>query len=111
VAEGLQFASDGNMFVALQQNLGVVRVKPSSPSFVVSSAADPGLLFAVPVTTDNQGRIYTADYENGSGTAPADLFVFGPDGKLVASRLASEVYGPFGIVVAGAVLPCGAYKP
>lgn len=63
------------------------------------------------VTTDNQGRIYTADYENGSGTAPADLFVFGPDGKLAASRVASEVYGPFGIVVAGAMLPCGAYKP
>jgi streptogramin lyase len=111
VAEGLQFASDGNMFVALQQSMGVARVKPSSPSEVLGSAKHPNLLFAVPVTTDNQGRIYTADYENGAGTAPADIFVFEPDGTLAASRLASEVYGPFGIVVAGAVLPCGAFKP
>jgi hypothetical protein len=39
------------------------------------------------------------------------LFVFEPDGTLAASHLASEVHGPFGIVVAGAVPPCGAFKP
>ena len=65
----------------------------------------------MPLTVDNAGLIYTADYENGQGTAPADLFVFDAAGTLKASALPSEIYGPFGMVVAGAVLPCGAYKP
>lgn len=111
IVEGLQFASDGNILVARGGGLGVLRVAPSSPTVVVSTINDPGLAWAVPLTTDNAGRIYTADYENGSGTAPADLFVFDPAGNVATSRIASEVWGPFGMVVAGAVLPCGAYKP
>ena len=38
------------------------------------------------------------------GTAPADLYVFSPSGQVKASRVASEVYGPFGMVVAGPAL-------
>jgi hypothetical protein len=57
----------------------------------------------VPITIDEEGNVYTADYENGSGTAPADIYVFGPDGKLKTSRKATEVYGPFGIVIGLAV--------
>ncbi len=109
VAEGLQFASDGNLLVALDGGLGVQRVHPSSPTVVVSTISDPELTWAVPITTDEGDRVYTADYENGSGTAPADLFVFDAKGVLVASHPKSEVWGPFGMVVAGAVLPCGAY--
>jgi hypothetical protein len=64
----------------------------------------------VPLTTDNSNRIYTADYMNGNGTAAANMFVFDPTGSVAASRLGSEVWGPFGMVVAGAVLPCGAFR-
>ena len=109
--EGLQFANDGNILVALSGGVGIQRVAPSSPTVVVDTIPDGNLYWPVPLTTDNDGNIYTADYENGSGTAPADLFVFAPDGTLEASRLQSEVWGPFGMVVAGAVLPCGAYHP
>lgn len=109
VVEGLQFASDGNILVGLDYGLGVQRVQASSPPVVVSSISDAELTWAVPVTTDNADNVYTADYENGSGTAPADLFVFDSKGQKVASRPKSEVWGPFGMVVAGAVLPCGAY--
>ena len=72
---------------------------------------DTDLRFAVPITIDEAGNVYTADYENGSGTAPADIYVFGPDGKLKVSRKATEVYEPFGIVIGGTRLPCGAYRP
>ena len=66
-----------------------------------------GIQVAVPVTIDTAENIYTADYENGSGTAPADLFVFDPTGKIIAQHKASPVYGPFGMVVAGAVFGSG----
>jgi YD repeat-containing protein len=109
--EGLQYAQDGNILVGLDGGLGIQLVEPSSPTVVVQTIAHPSLTWAVPITTDDDHNIYVADYENGSGTAPADIFVFDATGKLIASRPASEVYGPFGIVVAGAVLPCGAYQP
>lgn len=109
--EGLQFAADGNILAAVGSGVGVVRITPKSPTTVISTITDPGLFFAVPLTIDNTGLIYTADYENGSGTALADLFVFDSTGAVKASKLPSEIYGPFGMVVAGAVLPCGAYQP
>ncbi|MBI4703507.1 MAG: hypothetical protein HY744_20545 [Deltaproteobacteria bacterium] len=109
--EGLQFAQDGNILVGLDDAMGVLRVQPHSPTVVVDTITHPNLVWAVPLTTDDADNVYTADYENGSGTAPADLFVFDPTGNLIASRLPSEVYGPFGVVVAGAVLPCGAFHP
>lgn len=111
IARGSPFAADGSSFVAPRQNLGVVRVNRSSPSFMVLSAVDPALLLTVPITTDTQGRIDTADDDNGRGTATADRLVFEPDGKRAASRLASEGRGRLGIVVAGAVAPCGAFEP
>jgi len=109
--EGLQLAADGNILVALGDNGGIVRVQPSSPTVVVDSFTHQSLYWAVPLTIDNADNIYTADYENGSGTALADLFVFDPTGTPIATLLPSEIYGPFGMVVAGAVLPCGAYQP
>ena len=109
--EGLQLAADGNILVALGAGAGVLRVQPSSPTVVVDSFTHASLYWAVPLTIDNAGNIYTADYENGSGSAQADLFVFDPTGTPVTTLLPSAIYGPFGMVVAGAVLPCGAYQP
>jgi len=109
--EGLQYAAGDTILAAMWDR--VVRFDAKPPYAVTSTLTDPasGLAIAVPVTVDEVGNVYTADYENGSGTAPADLFVWAPDGKLKASRKASEVYGPFGIVIGGTRLPCGAYRP
>jgi len=109
--EGLQYLKGGSILVAtFAGNQGILKVRASSPLVVESQITDATMYGAVPVTIDNNGNIYTADYENGSGTAPADLYVFDPAGKLIASNKGSPVYGPFGMVVAGAVLPCGAYQ-
>jgi DNA-binding beta-propeller fold protein YncE len=108
--EGLQFAAGNSIFVGVLTQ-GVHKVQSTSPMVSLGMFTDPGLYFPVPVTIDNAGNVYTADYENGSGTLPADLFVFNSNGKVIASRIASDVYGPFGMVVAGTYLPCGAYQP
>lgn len=107
--EGLQYADGDTIWAALQGS--IVRIAAAPPHAVTKTLSDPGLKFAVPVTIDAAGNVYTADYENGTGTAPADLYVFRPDGSIKASRKASEIYGPFGIVVGGTRLPCGAYRP
>jgi DNA-binding beta-propeller fold protein YncE len=110
--EGLQFSGTNAIYVAAHQGVPAIqRVQAQAPGSVLSTIALPDFAFPVPITTDSNGYIYVADYENGSGTAPADLYVVSPVGDIVASRLASEVYGPFGIVVAGVELPCGAYRP
>jgi sugar lactone lactonase YvrE len=109
-AEGLQFASDGNLLVALSAGVGIVRVIPSTPSSVLGTIANPGLLWPVPLTVDQGGLIYTGDFEDGNGNAPADLFVFDSTGAITSSAQPSELHGPFGLVVAGTVLPCGAFQ-
>lgn len=110
-AEGLQYAPDNSLLVALSGGVGIASVVPSSPSMVLSVTADPGLLWPVPLTLDQAGNRYTGDFEDGNGNAPSDLFVFAPDGAVVASRRPSELHGPFGMVVAGTSLPCGALPP
>ena len=50
---------------------------------VLAAITDPGLLWAVPVTLDNAGNVYTADYENGNGS---DLHKFDSSGKLLLAR-------------------------
>jgi len=107
--EGLQYVDGDSIWAALQGTVAKVSAKPPYATTITTS--DPGLTFAVPITIDEAGNVYTADYETGNGNAPADLYVFGPDGKVKASRKASEVYGPFGIVIGGTRLPCGAYRP
>ncbi len=111
IVEGLQYGSGDTILAAMWDR--VVRFDAKPPYAVTTTLLDSsaGLAIAVPVTVDEAGNVYTADYENGAGTAPADLFVWSPDGKLKASRKASEVYGPFGIVIGGTRLPCGAYRP
>lgn len=107
--EGLQYADGDTFWAALQGS--VVRVAATPPYAISKTITDPGLAFAVPITIDGTGNVYTSDYENGSGTAAADIFVWKPDGTLKVSRKATEVWGPFGIVVGGTRLPCGAYHP
>ena len=109
--EGLQYLKDGSILVAtFGGSQGVLRIKGTSPFTLVRTFTATGIYGPVPVTIDTNENIYTADYENGSGTAPADLLVFDPAGKVIAQHKASPVYGPFGMVVAGAVLPCGAFR-
>jgi hypothetical protein len=110
-AEGLQYGVDDDLLVALSGGVGIASVVPSSPSMVLKITAHPGLLWPVPLTLDQAGNRYTGDFEDGNGNAPADLFVFAPDGTVVASREPSELHGPFGLVVAGTSLPCGAVPP
>jgi hypothetical protein len=109
-AEGLQFASDGNLLVALSAGVGIVRVVPSSPSSVLDTVANAGLLWPVPLTVDQNGLMYTGDFEDGAGNAASDLFVFDAAGNVSSSLEPSELHGPFGLVVAGTELPCGAYQ-
>ncbi len=110
-AEGLQYGDKGELLVALSEGVGIASVVPKSPSMVLSIIANPGLLWPVPLTIDQDGNRYTGDFEDGNGTAPSDLYVFAPDGSVVASRTPSELHGPFGLVVAGISLPCGAVVP
>jgi outer membrane protein assembly factor BamB len=109
--EGLQYLKDKTILVGtFGGNQGLLRINASSPFKLVKQFNPGGLYGAVPVTIDAAGNLYTADYENGSGTAAADLFALDPAGTIIASKIASPVYGPFGMVVAGVELPCGAYK-
>ncbi len=110
-AEGLQYAADGNILVALADGVGIARVDPNPPNSVLSTISNSGLLWPVPLTVDQAGQIYTGDFEDGNGSAASDLFVFSSTGAVVASRTPSELHGPFGMVVAGTVLPCGARTP
>jgi len=110
MVEGLQFVGTDAIWMGAGNSLGVRKIKASSPYAELSNITNPGLYWAVPVTVDNAGNVYTADYENGQGTAPADLYKFDSNGNVLAARTPSEVYGPFGMVVAGTSLSCGAYE-
>ena len=109
--EGLQYLKGGRLLVAtFGGSKGVLHINATSPFTLLGTIRPAGLYGAVPVTIDGVGNIYTADYEDGSGTARADLWSFTPAGKIIASSIASPIYGPFGMVVAGTVLPCGAFR-
>lgn len=110
-AEGLQYGDDDSLLVALAGGIGIARMVPNSPAQVLSTISNPGLLWPVPLTIDGAGNLYTGDFEDGNGTAASDLFVFDPLGNVVASATPSTLHGPFGMVVAGTSLPCGALPP
>ncbi len=99
--EGLQIAPNGEILAAAGD---IIRYDYETGTKLGSFDA-PGDLFPVPLTVDNWGRIYTADYENGSGTAPADIFRFSPQGELEVTVNDPGLLGPFGLVVSGTVLP------
>ena len=98
--EGLQFNRDGHL-VAAGGDLVLYESIDGTP---VSSFDAPGDAFPVPVRVDNDGNIYTADYENGQGTAPADIFRFSPDGSTFDTINDPDLFGPFGGAVSGVVL-------
>lgn len=78
---------------------------------VLSTISNRGLFWPDPLTIDAAGNLYTGDFEDGTGSAASDLFIFSEDGSIVAERRPSELQGPFGMVVAGVSLPCGAVPP
>jgi len=98
--EGLQFNRDGNL-VAAGGDLTLYEAVDGTP---ISSFDAPNDAFPVPVRVDNEGNIFTADYENGQGTAPADIYRFSPDGSTFDTINDPLLYGPFGGVVSGVVL-------
>lgn len=109
--EGLQFFGEDAIYVAAHGAVPAIQLVTADMSGDVTfGVVVPDMAFAVPITTDAEGRIYTADYENGGGTAPADLVVVNPDGSIAVRLRASPVYGPFGMVIAGVELPCGAFQ-
>lgn len=98
--EGLQFNRDGNLVAA---GGDLVLYDPATGSSVGSFDA-PGDAFPVPVRVDNDGNIFVADYENGGGTVPSDLFKFTPDGASFITVNDPDLFGPFGGAVSGVVL-------
>ena len=98
--EGLQFNANGQL-VAAAGDLVLYDVFNLSK---VGTFDAPNDAFPVPLRVDNEGNIYTADYENGQGTAAADIFRFTPDGKEFITKNDPGLFGPFGLVISGTVL-------
>ncbi|MCP4871365.1 MAG: hypothetical protein GY898_21860 [Proteobacteria bacterium] len=98
--EGLQFNGNGDLIVAA----GDMAVYDVSTGLRTNSFDSPDDAWPVPVRVDNEGAIYTADYENGTGTAPADIFKFAPDGSSWITRNDPDLFGPFGGAISGTVL-------
>jgi hypothetical protein len=99
--EGVQIAPNGEVLAAAGD---LVRYEAWSGTKLGSFDA-PNDYFPVPLTVDNWGRIYTADYENGAGTAPADIFRFSSNGAEYITVNDPGLYGPFGLAISGTVLP------
>jgi sugar lactone lactonase YvrE len=98
--EGLQFNANGEL-VAAAGDLVRYNVMADSKLGTFDAPMDE---FPVPLRVDNEGNIYTSDYENGSGTASADIFKFAPDGQLLVSANDPGLFGPFGLAISGTVL-------
>ncbi|MCB9706689.1 MAG: hypothetical protein H6711_32895 [Myxococcales bacterium] len=98
--EGLQFNANGQLVAAA----GDLILYDVFSKMKVGTFDAPNDAFPVPLRVDNDGNIYTADYENGTGTAPADIFRFTPDGKEFITSNDPGLFGPFGLVISGTVL-------
>lgn len=98
--EGLQFNATGELVAAAGD---LIRYNVETTAKIGTFDA-PNDLFPVPLRVDNNGNIYTADYENGQGTAPADIFKFNSAGELVAQINDPGLFGPFGLAISGTVL-------
>lgn len=98
--EGLQFNATGEL-VAAAGDLVRYNVMAGTK---LGTFDGPNDEFPVPLRVDNEGNIYTSDYENGSGTAPADIFKFSPEGLLLVSKNDAGLLGPFGLAISGTVL-------
>jgi len=98
--EGIQFNKNGDLVAAA----GDLILYDSASGAQIGSFDAPTDAFPVPVRVDNSGSIYTADYENGSGTLPADIVKFTPDGSSFITVNDPDLWGPFGGAVSGTVL-------
>jgi len=98
--EGIQFNVTGELVAAAGDMIRYdVMTGDRVGSFDAANDALP-----VPVRVDNDGNIYVSDYENGSGTAPADIFKFTPDGSSYIETNDPDLWGPFGLAISGTVL-------
>ena len=98
--EGVQFNVTGELVAAAGD---MIRYDVTTGAQVGSfDAANDAL--PVPVRVDNDGNIFVADYENGSGTVSADLFKFTPDGSSYIETNDPLLFGPFGLAISGTVL-------
>lgn len=103
--EGLQINQNGELIAA---GGDIVRYDRNTGAALGSFDAVPDTdAFPVPLTVDNLGRIYVADFENGFGTASADIYRFAPDGTFQIGINDPGLFGPFGLAVAGTGLPGG----
>lgn len=98
--EGLQFNATGEL-IAAAGDLIRYNVETTAKIGTFDAPNDP---FPVPLRVDNEGNIYTADYENGSGTLPADIFKFSSEGVLIKQINDPGLFGPFGLAISGTVL-------
>jgi sugar lactone lactonase YvrE len=98
--EGLQFNATGELVAAAGD---LVRYDVMAASKLGTFDA-PNDEFPVPLRVDNEGNIYTADYENGSGSVPADVLKFSPEGLLLVTQNDAGLLGPFGLAISGTVL-------
>lgn len=98
--EGLQFNANGQLVAAAGD---LVRYDVFN-QVKLGTFDEPGDAFPVPLRVDNEGNIYTADYENGTGTLPADIFKFAPDGQFLTKANDPGLFGPFGLAISGTVL-------
>jgi len=98
--EGLQFNANGEL-VAAAGDLVRYNVMGGVTLGTFDAPADE---FPVPLRVDNEGNIYTADYENGGGTVSADVFKFSPEGLLLVNQNDAGLLGPFGLAISGTVL-------
>lgn len=107
--EGLQINQNGELIAA---GGNITRYDPVTGIVLGSFDAVPDFdMFPVALTVDSLGNIFTADFENGSGTSAADIFRFAPDGSSFISFNDSNLFGPFGLAIAGTVLPGGPPGP
>lgn len=98
--EGLQFNANGELVAAAGD---LVRYDVFGLT-KLGTFDGPDDAFPVPLRVDNEGNIYTSDYENGSGTLPADIFKFTPTGEFLLKANDPGLFGPFGLAISGTVL-------
>lgn len=98
--EGIQFNATGELVAAAGD---LVRYNAMS-TMKVGTFDGPDDAFPVPLRVDNEGNIYTSDYENGSGSVSADIFKFTPAGDFLLKVNDPGLFGPFGLAISGTVL-------
>jgi hypothetical protein len=98
--EGLVFNRTGELVVAQADLLRYDLAQGK----VVGTFDVPQDAWPVPVSVDNGGNIYTADFEDGNGSKSADIVRFDPQGQNPLTINDPQLFGPFGLAISGTVL-------